>query len=236
MNARPIIDAIKSCVRIFGCDVVMYRPCLEVIQSRQFDLVLDVGANEGQFGRELRKSGYIGKIISFEPVKEAFDVLKERADKDGSWECHNMALGRQNGSALINVHEDSRLSSFLQHKDLSSRQTTVVMRRLDDFLAEFASVPGKIFLKLDTQGFEMEILEGVGSWWDRISGALVELSIEPLYDGQVPIEKMIARLKLHGLLLWSLRRGCYDMATMRDLEADGLFLRKESHDGRQSSR
>jgi FkbM family methyltransferase len=227
MNARPLVEFIKKCARFFGCDIVMYRPCLEVIQKENFDLVLDIGANEGQFGRELRKSGYTKRIISIEPVEQPYNLLKNAIDGDKLWECYNFALGNENGTARLNIHEDTRLSSFLEHHELPSRQTQVQLKKLSSFLEENGCNAKKIFIKIDTQGYEMPILEGVGEFWHRIHGALVELSIAPLYKEQIPLEEMITYLKKHGLLLWRLRRGCYDREIMRDLEVDGLFLKKE---------
>jgi len=92
MNIRPLIEIVKKCSRFFGCDIVMYRPCLEVIQKENFDLVLDIGANEGQFGRELRDAGYTQKIISIEPVKHAYNILKKSIEGDSLWDCYNIAL------------------------------------------------------------------------------------------------------------------------------------------------
>ena len=230
MNTRPLIEVIKKCARFFGCDIVMYRPCLEVIQKENFDLVLDIGANEGQFGRELRESGFTKNIISIEPVKHAYNILTKSIDGDSLWDCYNIALGNENGTAILNIHEDTRLSSFLEHNDLPSREMQVQVKKLSSFLEEIGCDAKKIFIKIDTQGYEMPILEGVGEFWHRIHGALVELSIAPLYKKQIPLEEMIAYLKKHGLLLWSLRRGCYDRQIMRDLEVDGLFLKeKEIH-------
>lgn len=226
MNTRPLIEVIKKCARFFGCDIVMYRPCLEVIQKENFDLVLDIGANEGQFGRELRDAGYNQKIISIEPVKEAYNILNKSIIEDKLWKCYNFALGKENGTLILNIHEDTRLSSFLEHYELSANHTQVEVKKLSSFLEEIGCDAKKIFIKIDTQGYEMPILEGIGEFWGKIQGALVELSIAPMYKNQIPLEEMIAYLKRYGLQLWGLRRGCYDKYKMQELEIDGLFLKK----------
>jgi FkbM family methyltransferase len=226
MNTRPLIEVIKKCARFFGCDIVMYRPCLEVIQKENFDLVLDIGANEGQFGRELRDAGYNQKIISIEPVKHACNILEKSIEGDSLWDCYNIALGKENGTAILNIHEDTRLSSFLEHNELPSKEMQVQVKKLSSFLEEIGVNAKKIFIKIDTQGYEMPILEGIGEDWVKIQGALVELSIAPMYKNQIPLEEMIAYLKRYGLQLWGLRRGCYDKHKMQELEIDGLFLKK----------
>jgi FkbM family methyltransferase len=226
MNIRTFIEAFKKCARFFGCDIVMYRPCLEAIQKENFDLVLDIGANEGQFGRELRDAGYNQKIISIEPVKEAYNILKKSTNEDKLWKCYNFALGKENGTLILNIHEDTRLSSFLEHYELSANHTQVEVKKLSSFLEEIGCDAKKIFIKIDTQGYEMPILEGIGEFWGKIQGALVELSIAPMYKNQIPLEEMIVYLKRYGLQLWGLRRGCYDKYKMQELEIDGLFLKK----------
>jgi len=102
----------------------------------------------------------------------------------------------------------------------------VQVKKLSSFLEEIGVDAKKIFIKIDTQGYEMPILEGIGEYWGKIQGALVELSIAPIYKNQIPLEEMIAYLKRYGLQLWGLRRGCYDKHKMQELEIDGLFLKK----------
>jgi FkbM family methyltransferase len=52
---------------------------MDFIENRGINLVLDVGANVGQFGLSLRNRGYAGQIMSFEPVSDAFNELKKVA-------------------------------------------------------------------------------------------------------------------------------------------------------------
>ncbi len=81
--------------------------------NRGITTVLDVGANVGQFAELLRLMGYRGKIISFEPLRAAYQELAAKAAADGNWEAHNFALGMQCGHATINVSNYSVLSSLL---------------------------------------------------------------------------------------------------------------------------
>jgi FkbM family methyltransferase len=112
------------------------------LESRKIDVVLDVGANIGQFGRDLRDEGYRGLIVSFEPVKSAFETLKSVADSDVAREAHNFALGSAPARTSIKVSESTVFSSLLeqtpeaQRFDGSSkvlREEIVEVQRLDDF-------------------------------------------------------------------------------------------------------
>src|SRR5215472_6069643 len=81
-----------------------------LMQRRSIDVVLDVGANKGQFGKQLRGLGYRGRIISFEPLSDAFSALSQTASGDPMWTCHNFALGDLASSATINVSANSHSS------------------------------------------------------------------------------------------------------------------------------
>src|SRR5215210_642812 len=89
---------------------------IDFLEARSIDLVFDVGANDGHFGLWLRECGYRGRIVSFEPIRAVFDLLKARADEDGDWEAHPVALGERPGKAVINVAELSVFSSLLRHR------------------------------------------------------------------------------------------------------------------------
>ena len=95
-----------------GTDHLLRRATL--MRKREIDLVLDVGANKGQFGLSLRNQiGYRGRIVSFEPLSEAFAELRRIAARDVAWSCHNLALGDETGSATINISANSHSSSLL---------------------------------------------------------------------------------------------------------------------------
>ena len=74
---------------------------VELMSRRSVDLVLDVGANTGQFVRKLRRAGYDGEIFSFEPLSAAFATLQHECSIDDAWTCHNLAIGDTDGDASI---------------------------------------------------------------------------------------------------------------------------------------
>jgi len=159
---------LKKVIRRVGYDLRRCEPDLmDFLRSRQIDTVLDVGANIGQFGYKLRAAGYTGRIISFEPIKAVFQTLKSVADRDGNWTVHHTALGHTRGFQKIKISESSVFSSLLeqtsaaQRYDLAARvlrEETISVDLLDNLSAEFRS--SRVFLKIDTQGFEREVLSG----------------------------------------------------------------------------
>lgn len=106
-------------------------------------LIIDVGANAGYFGREIIKAGYNKKIISFEPIESAFNLLKKDADKNENWEIYNYALGAEETEAFINISENSCSSSILNILDCHTKaeksasyidKQKIFIKTLDSFI------------------------------------------------------------------------------------------------------
>lgn len=160
------------------------------------DCVFDVGAHVGEYATSLRRAGYAGDIVSFEPVSGSFRELKERAAPDPRWHVHQTALGDTDEIREINVTATTTFSSLRSPRhdhvaefavlgnQVQSRES-VVVRRLDTVFDEFfpSEPPQRIFLKLDTQGWDLHVLAGLGSVDAAIVGAQSEMSILPIYDG-----------------------------------------------------
>jgi FkbM family methyltransferase len=162
----------------------------DFLRSRNVDLILDVGANWGQFAIDLRRIGYSGRIISFEPIKSVFTELSSVMSKDPRWTGHNYAVGSQPGKGQINVSENTVFSSMLplaKYAEQFDPKTTVTRTEeidivtLDDFIAEIEG--SRPFLKIDTQGFERNVLMGASKSIHLFCGLQLELPIEQLYEG-----------------------------------------------------
>lgn len=201
----------------------------------QIDTVLDVGANSGQYGSELRKIGYKNRIISFEPLQQAFADLKRRSSGDSKWTCHNMGLGNSDTSLEIHVANNSFSSSFLdmQKSHLEAapqaqyvKTEKISVRKLDSVMPELGIAAGeKIVLKMDVQGFEMRVLEGAAGVLDRVSGVDLEISFVELYAGETTYKDMINYLEGKGFTLCAFEQGLYNKATGELLQGDAIFFR-----------
>jgi FkbM family methyltransferase len=181
---------IRAALHSRGINVSRSAPnIVDFIKSRQIDMVYDVGANIGQYGRMLRAYGYDGAITSFEPVDGPFTVLKKVAEADGAWTACNFALGKEAGTASINVSQNTVFSSILPMTAAAGSfdKTSAVTHRQDITVKTFDSIHGGVsnraFLKIDTQGFERNVLEGAAGSLDGILGVQMELPILHLYDG-----------------------------------------------------
>jgi len=166
----------------------------ELFRKLEVRCVLDVGANVGQYYRFLRHEvGYQGLIVSFEPVAAHVERLRALAVQDSSWLVCPYALGRTEGTLTLNVMRNPVLSSFLkpdtttvpemENQNIVDRVEEVRMRRLDQVLAELdlGFAPQAMYLKLDTQGFDLEVLDGAGDRLREFGAVQTELSWRPLY-------------------------------------------------------
>lgn len=157
----------------------------DLLAMLRIDCVLDVGANRGQFAMELRRIGFDGRIISFEPIGAEFSLLKERFTRDQAWQGYQVALGSVEESRDITIPKLTVLSSFLEAvvQDKDSRVESIHVRRLDSVLPEILPDHSRrrVFLKMDTQGYDLEVFKGASGCIGSILGIQSELSVQPLY-------------------------------------------------------
>jgi FkbM family methyltransferase len=168
--------------------------------------VIDVGAHHGQFATFVRDLGFAGRIVSYEPVSDSFSALERSSVADDNWEVHRLALGSDEGSESIRVAESTDFSSFLSLSaygatDLSTktgtvREERVPMRRLDS-IWHGEPESGTWFLKVDTQGWDMRVLEGATDTLGHVAVLQVEVALRPIYDGMPSLEDVLEFLRSH---------------------------------------
>lgn len=214
MAAEPL----RRFVRALGWDVVRYPnptgslgPHLLILfEQARTDCVLDVGAHWGEYGAMLRESGYGGEIVSFEPVAASAARLQERCSGDPRWSAKQVALGSTDGTTEIHVSHDSDLSSFhvissygrelFPDATVIDTTETVEVRRLDTILGECVEQfrTRRFFLKMDTQGWDLEVLSGARGCLDLIFGLQSEISVRSIYDGMPSYTESLTRLQDAG--------------------------------------
>ena len=180
----------------------------QLIAQLRIDCVLDVGANIGQFASELRGIGYRGQVISFEPIASVFSSLQEQFANDPKWEGFHMALGSAEGSMTITIPKLTVMSSLLE-SDVSepdARRESVVVKRLDQMLPQLQRELGfsRVFLKMDTQGFDLEVFRGAAGCMDCIQGIQSELSVQPLYKNMPHYLESLQTYESAGFELFNL--------------------------------
>lgn len=238
-----IKSKIRLLMRKFGIDIARYNTSQSEeariyaqLSHNAVDCVLDVGANDGGYGKFLRSAGFKGTIVSFEPQAAAHRKLLQASRSDPFWHvAAPMALGGSQSVLEINLAGNSASSSLLamlpSHAEAapSSKYTgkeKVEVRRLDDVDLSAIRDAKKIFLKIDTQGYEKPVLLGSTGLIDRVVGVQLEMSVIPLYDGQALYPELSAWLDEAGFELWGILPGFMNQTTGRMLQFDGIFFRK----------
>jgi FkbM family methyltransferase len=213
------------------------EPKITLLRSFGISCVLDIGANKGQFGRELRIGGYDGKIVSFEPLNEPYQELKRLAKRDGKWSAVQLAIGDRNEHSTIHVSVASEFSSLLTQTEYCMEnyhayakvfgEQLVSVKRLDDVFRDYVDTDDEVLLKIDTQGFERAVLNGADAVLPVIRGVHLELSFEQLYEGEATAAEMIERLSGDGFTLVFLAPLLqpHMLGARKISQADGLFLR-----------
>jgi FkbM family methyltransferase len=234
---------IKRALNSLGVEAHRFHPAssplarlIAAMRAFEVDLVLDVGANAGQYGADLRAGGYEGRIASFEPVTRAHAQLVQRSRHDQKWTVHpRCALGAYEGEIEINISANSVSSSVLpmleSHVNAAPGsayvgQETAPMTTMDGIVERYLAGSRAPFLKIDTQGYEWQVLYGAAATLARLRGIQMELSLLPLYEGQHLWRDCIDRLESEGFVLWSVQPAFVDPANGRTMQLDGLFFRQ----------
>jgi len=203
------------------------------LEKKEIDCVFDIGANTGQYSKFLRGIGYKKKIISFEPLSDAFNQLKKNSISDKSWKIYNYGVGEKNEEININISENSYSSSILNmnkehlYSAPDSRyigKEKIKIVSVSDFIKEKNLNYKKIFLKMDVQGYEHKILDGINDF-KNIEGIQVEMSINSLYENQIIFEDLYKKIKKIGYELWDFQRGFSDENSGKILQLDGIFFK-----------
>lgn len=226
---------VQRSVRQLGYDIIHFDR-IRLLEDFGINLVLDVGANVGQYGAEMRSLGYQGRMVSFEPLTREFRQLSQRAKGDKLWKAVNRALGDRDGAAEIHVSGNSVSSSLLGilPRHLRAAPTSkytnnemIQIAQLDTIFHDYYQTGDRVLLKLDTQGYEYQVLRGATESLPSILGVQMEMSLVPLYRGEKRFSEMVPYLTSLGFSLMSIEPVFRDKATGQMLAVDGIFYRDE---------
>ena len=186
----------------------------------------------------LRDGGYRGRIVSFEPIASAFQTLSSKAAADANWEAHHCGLGAAPGVAALHVSELSVFSSILNMTTVASLHDSrmavdhieeVPIQTLDQVAA---GLSGRMLLKIDTQGYERQVIEGGPRTIPRVLGILMELPIIHVYDGEWQFHEALRFMAEAGFVPAQIQPVNYHgMDNVSAVEFDCLFRPLGQADG-----
>ena len=214
-----------------------YQVIKDTLRVSGADVVLDVGANVGQYGDLLLETGFAGDLISFEAIPEVHGRLVAHARaRSRKWVVAPCAaLGSKAGETVINIAGNSVSSSLLpmrsEHvaaapESAYVRTEVVKVERLDELARKFTGPHRRVMIKIDTQGYELEVLAGATGLLPQAVALQLELSLVPLYEGAPTFIDAIHYMESRGFELFSVAPGFKDKQTGRLLQMDGMFLRR----------
>ncbi len=205
------------------------------LNANGVELLFDVGAHSGGFAGQVRGAGYGGKIISVEPMIGTHAALSMKTTDENWIAARRCALGEVAGKAEINIAGNSYSSSLLEMDPLHIRaapQSAYVEKQgvevvtLDQLDAELGMNASVIGLKIDTQGYEGRVLAGGAKTLERTRVIFMELSLDRLYEGQDGFYDLIARMAELQFDCVGLHPFFYLPKEQRQLQLDGLFVRR----------
>jgi FkbM family methyltransferase len=229
---------LKRLMKIAGVDLT--NPDLKrrtkIVKHYNIDLLFDIGANQGQYAKKMRQLGFHHRIVSFEPLKNAFNELQKASEHDKRWKVNNYAIGNEDTKSLINIAANSYSSSIL--KMLPSliqnapearyvAQQEIEIKKLDSVFPSFSDGKDHVMIKIDTQGFEKNVIDGAIESLKKTAIVQLEMSLAPLYENEMLYMEMINYMDKRGFQLFSLETdGFSNPVTGQLLQADGIFVRK----------
>jgi len=225
----------KRSFRSLGVEVGKYKKRTTPLVTLDFDLLLDVGANKGQYALNARAAGFSKRIVSFEPLSAAHAILTTMAKSDDAWQIHERtAIGSRNGEAEINIAGNSYSSSLLpmlpavtaaQPNTAYVGKEVTKVSTLDSVFEKYRVGQERVYLKIDAQGYEKHVLEGAEDCLSSIDGVEIELALVPQYGSQELYEYFFSYFKQAGFELWSISPGFSNQQTGRLMEFDAVFIR-----------
>jgi len=208
-----------------------------ILRELDINCVLDIGGNVGEYGRRLRSRGFTGRIVSFEPMSHTANRLRDAAKDDPDWHVVECALGEvQEKAEMTVVGGRGATSSLLDVSDfgrswsprLEGRSKQMVdVRRLDSVFDEVISGldSPRIFMKIDTQGYDLPVFRGAGERIADILGLQSEVASVPIYDGMARLPEQVAAYEGAGFETTGMFPVSRDEKSLRVIEFDVVMIR-----------
>jgi FkbM family methyltransferase len=204
---KHLRSALKAMFHRLGLDIIHIKnspkQTLCGLRSLPIQTVIDVGANTGQFARQISKIFPQAKMYCFEPLPEPFKALERWAlEQDGRVKTFNVALGESEGTVEMFFHAKHSSSSSLlastaitkTYYPLTESQIPVRVKltTLDNALSSVIRLlKPEILLKLDVQGYEDRVIRGGSKTLNLATACVLEVSVDTLYYGQTDFKEVI---------------------------------------------
>jgi FkbM family methyltransferase len=207
VSRGDVFAAARRVVHQAGIELRLFNPLRDdpelriatICRALEVDLLVDVGASYGFWAQRVRRAGYQGDIVSFEPHPAVYSGLHAKAVLDDGWSSKQLAIAADAGTLELKMAAGTDWSSLLPAADPTFGPTQTVANaevsvvRLDAFLAN--DLHRRLFLKLDAQGYELEALRSAEGIADRLVAGKAEVLLEDIYKGQPTLAEFLSGLQ-----------------------------------------
>ena len=181
----------------------------DVLKQLKITKAFDVGACTGQWFQEFRNDGFTCPVVSFECDPRALEVLNSFSNDQVDWKIEPFALSDSSGETTFNLwtldsgqsslKSASQSGSYFETIDTSEiRQIKVQTKRFDEIISPDSLEGFQCLLKIDVQGAEMGVLQGVGDLLEKFAAIEIELALCDFYEGNDMVEDVLKFLRLNG--------------------------------------
>lgn len=235
---KKIFQKFGILIRVYNAATSEELRRIKLLEHYNIDLVFDIGANKGQYATGIIDAGYTNKIVSFEPLTSAYSKIETESKKYKNWTvAPRCAIGAKEEEIEINISANSVSSTLLNMLDTHFEGTPdskiigkekVQVFPLDQIGEENCKTAKNIFLKIDVQGFEQEVLKGAQSIINKAKGIEMEISLVPLYENQNwLLPQALEYMEQRGFQLNSIVPAFTNNETGIVLQCNGIFFRKK---------
>ena len=174
----------------------------DLVKDLEVEIVIDVGSNKGQFLLLTENFFECKKIYSFEPIEEFFEMQKNFFKHKNNISFFNFALGEKTTKNTFYITKRKDSSSFFKiNESIKSNDDFKIIEKkeiqihsLDEIMVN-ENLNGSILLKIDVQGYELEVLKGGVETLKKIKYVIVETSDNQIYQYQSLSQDVINFLK-----------------------------------------
>jgi len=207
--------------------MIHYAPWQNLFAHFAVDLILDVGANTGQTYDSFRWAGFQGPICSFEPNPEVFRRLEGK--RGFAWQRLPYALSNESGQVKFHITDNDNASSLLTPLGHARvlKEITVAAYRLDELWGKQGFSAKNVFLKIDAEGHDLEVIKGASGVLDRIPLIMAEVAPLPRFQGEPPLPDVVNFMGQLGYCVCRVDKNSMNGAAGIDIALDIIFAKRE---------
>ena len=181
------------------------------VRQLEIKTIIDIGANKGQFAKQMRRQFPHAHILAFEPLPQPYQVLRQWGDRQKNpVRTYNLALGDRIDKLEIHSHLLFTASSSLLPTTELCENLYPMVREQEKIVVKQSTLDGEmeqlegellpqLLVKIDVQGYEDRVIRGGEKTLAKAKACILEVSLDGLYEGQCQFRDIFYLLDNLGL-------------------------------------